>query len=429
MAAASGAGGIDALQTVIALVLSVVLARWLGPHGYGQYSFVIGLVSLLAIIGAFGFPELLVRELASSSVDPSREAPANVFLRSCAISTAMTAAVAALAWLAFEVAWPLDQRGNGHMLALGLALLFTMVWVAVSSSAVRSLGRVILGVFLGSLLPSLLAFVFVVTLIAAGSISPEGALAARLAGFAVASVAAVYLVMRLLRRTDGPTPGAHTTTGYRQLFHASAPFVLIGGANIILARSDLVIIGLLMEPADVALYAIALNAGVLVNFGVRASNMALAPEFARLAVAGELTRLQVLCVRSARLIFLFGLAICLVTIVAGQPLIRLIFGSAYEAAYPALVISALGYAVSTAFGTPGSLLNMTGHQTASLKILVLAALSNIVLNIALIPLLGIIGAAISTAICIVGWKWVAMHVVREKLGIGVAVYHKAGGHS
>ena len=50
------------------LLTAVVLARVLGPEQYGIYSYVLAIVSILAIPAMFGLPSLVVRETAKAEV-------------------------------------------------------------------------------------------------------------------------------------------------------------------------------------------------------------------------------------------------------------------------------------------------------------------------------------------------------------------------
>jgi len=50
------------------LLTAVVLARVLGPEQYGIYSYVLAIVSILAIPAMFGLPSLIVRETTKAEV-------------------------------------------------------------------------------------------------------------------------------------------------------------------------------------------------------------------------------------------------------------------------------------------------------------------------------------------------------------------------
>lgn len=62
---ASGIFGMRVGNIALALITSVILARILGPSGYGVYSFTITLAELLVIPSLFGLQQLLTREVSS----------------------------------------------------------------------------------------------------------------------------------------------------------------------------------------------------------------------------------------------------------------------------------------------------------------------------------------------------------------------------
>src|SRR5699024_6549689 len=61
-----GSIGIKVVSVGLSLAVGVVLARVLGVGGFGLYSYVFALVSLLAVPAKFGLPGLLVRETAQA---------------------------------------------------------------------------------------------------------------------------------------------------------------------------------------------------------------------------------------------------------------------------------------------------------------------------------------------------------------------------
>ncbi|MBK9638980.1 MAG: polysaccharide biosynthesis C-terminal domain-containing protein [Bacteroidetes bacterium] len=74
------------------------------------------------------------------------------------------------------------------------------------------------------------------------------------------------------------------------------------------------------------------------------------------------------------------------------------FGSDFKQASTALIILSIGNFFSSITGSVGILLQMTGHQKSYNNIILCAAITSIILNIILVPRIGITGAAISSAI-------------------------------
>jgi O-antigen/teichoic acid export membrane protein len=96
------------------------------------------------------------------------------------------------------------------------------------------------------------------------------------------------------------------------------------------------IVGGLLGPASAAIYMVA---STLADSAQKPTDLlarAFYPEVMRMDVATK--RPWNLMLRSAALAAMFGIAGVLVAIVAGEPLIRLIFGEQFEAAYPVLIV-------------------------------------------------------------------------------------------
>jgi O-antigen/teichoic acid export membrane protein len=65
----------------------------------------------------------------------------------------------------------------------------------------------------------------------------------------------------------------------------------------------------------------------------------------------------------------------------------------------------------------GILLNMTGHERTTAKGRFISTSLNVGLNLLLIPLFGISGAAVATAIALATWNILLWWAVRKQLGI------------
>ena len=72
--------------------------------------------------------------------------------------------------------------------------------------------------------------------------------------------------------------------------------------------------------------------------------------------------------------------------------------------------------VSALTGPAGTLLQMTGRQMIFMKVLFMGAIINIVANYLLIPIYGILGAAISTGFSIIFWNLIMVYFVHREFG-------------
>jgi O-antigen/teichoic acid export membrane protein len=86
-------------------------------------------------------------------------------------------------------------------------------------------------------------------------------------------------------------------------------------------------------------------------------------------------------------------------------------------AYVPLVILCVGQLVNASMGSVASVLNMTGHERETTKSVLVGAFVNVTLNLALVPVWGMIGAAIATACTLVVWNVIMWHKARTLVGI------------
>ena len=77
-----------------------------------------------------------------------------------------------------------------------------------------------------------------------------------------------------------------------------------------------------------------------------------------------------------------------------------LFGKSFTAGAPALLILAVGHLVNAATGPTGILLTMTGKQKWEVANTISMVAFNFLLNLVFIPTMGLIGAAIATAVSI-----------------------------
>ena len=165
---------------------------------------------------------------------------------------------------------------------------------------------------------------------------------------------------------------------------------------------DTLLLGFLLNSAAVGLYGAAYRPLTAILTISATYGQGLFPALAR-AHQEDRQQFRELVLRSLRLT-----AVCAIPIGVGgsflsAPLIALLFGDAYADSAPVLQILAWSATLVVLRGTFRQALAATGNQRLDLYCAAGASLVNIALNFALIPLLGIIGAAIATLISEVVW--------------------------
>jgi O-antigen/teichoic acid export membrane protein len=397
-------------------ITSILLARNLGAHGYGTYSFVMALVAFFTIPSELGIPGLAVREIAVANARKdwghmrgfTIRAHQGIALLSLTLMTA-----GALTLLAFgEHVEPVKRQ----CMWLALPLIPLISLGALRGSMLRGLRLVVLGqvpervLRPAGLLISILAILFV----SREYLTPPAVMLGQLAA---ATVAFSWGLTVFMRRRPREAASAEPVFRTRDWIRSSIPFGLSATLLLINGRTDVLALGLFRADAEVGVYRVAVQIAATIIFSLAAVNAIQGPHIAHLYATGDMKRLQKMITRSSQAILLAAAPSVLVIVLLGPQLIRWIYGPQFEGAYVPLVILAVGQLVNASTGSVNSLLNMTGHERETTRVLLMAAILNVTLSLTLTPLWGMRGAALATASTLIFWNLTMWRIVYKRLGI------------
>ncbi len=201
---------------------------------------------------------------------------------------------------------------------------------------------------------------------------------------------------------------------YRQIVAISSPMMMTTSIHFIISQTGIVLLGIFRNEADVGYYSIALKLSTLTMFALYAINSMAAPKFSELYANGRIDELFLLAQKSSKLIFFVTIPVLLFLIIFGKPLISIAFGNDFTKAYLALVLLVIGQFVSSASGSTGYFMNMTGNQIVFRNIMIFTGILNILFSLFFIKLLGIYGAAISSTLSLALWNiWVLLYLKKR----------------
>ena len=376
----------------------IYLARTLGAEALGLYALGMSIIGFAGLLTAFGLPMAAAR-FVSEYASRREYARLGDFLR-CSFATLLPAnlmfGVALLAvgpWIAkhFYHAPAL----SAYFGPLALIMLFGAVnaFLGQIMAGYQDVGRrTLITHFVGT--PA--NILFAVALISLGF---------GLRGYLVAQVASGFLVLILLTILVWKmTPSeARHSGGFGRMERAVASFsaaaFVLTAVQFVLSQADNIVLGLYLSPKQVGIYAVAMALVGFVPVALQAVNQIFSPTIAELYATEKYTLLQRLYSTVTRWIIALTLPLALTLIFISRPLMT-IFGAVFEAGTTVLVIGTLGQLINCAVGSVGYLLLMSGHQKQMVRIQVVNAVLMIVLSFALVPRIGISGAAVAAAVSV-----------------------------
>ena len=416
--AALGAAGIEVLGMAIGYAGQILLARWLGSSGYGVFAWVSALVMFLAIPCQLGLSFLILRDVTPMRIRADAGAARGLLRRAYQIAISI-AALVCIGGFGLDRLLDHDMIYRGS-LAVGLIALPFVVAGALHAGTSRAFGRIVMVKLLGDIGRPLLLIGGVGIAIYFGEQADPSLALAIFAGAAASAVLAQYVALRRIR----PSALNEAAPSYasRQWIRTAAPFALVAAIDVCMRQIDLIMCGLFLPAADVGRYAVATRLATLVTLSMVAINMLAAPTYAELSQRGDHQDLQRTVRRLAHAMFWPALAVSTGLVIAG-PIILAAFGPAFGAAYAPLVVLVAGGLVNVGAGSVGYLANMTGHQWWTVRIQGASVLLNVVLNTLLIPIYGLIGAAVATAFSVSAAN-IGLHLlVARRVGVHASIIH------
>ncbi len=414
----AGTLGLRVGNAGLSFVASVLLARLLGATDYGTYYYMMSYLALLAIAAELGLPAVITREVAGSlgRGDWGRLRGGVRFARGVTLVASTLVGLVALGVAAF-----LGEDITGlPMVPLALALVLFLPIRAVTSAIVAvqvGFQRVIAGGIPES--SRWLVFVAALGIVWLGTparTSLTAAVGLQVVAAVFALLVAVFLHAVLRRDHKSTWRVTRVESSGREWLAAGVPLMLLAGMVTVNNNADILMLGSIVDSKAAGLYHAATRGANLISLVFGAAIVPLGPVIARLYAAGDTTALQRVVSRSTRLVSLVSLPLALLFIVAGGMFLRL-FGAEFVAARSALAVLSGAQFFVVASGPVALILVMTGHERAATWGVGVGTVFNVVLNAALIPVMGIEGAAVATGASLVISNVLLIWEVKRRISV------------
>jgi O-antigen/teichoic acid export membrane protein len=376
------------LTAGIGVVLTLYLIRALSPHGYGVYTLALAVGALFALAMDFGVSSSVARFIAERRGDRLAIAAyiADALRLKVAIAGAtgivLIAAAGPIADLYGKpsLVWPL----RGVALALvGGAIM--QLYGAVLIAQAR-LGAIILM----SVAQSVVFLVAAVALVSSGG-GATGAAFARAIAYGAAVLVGSVVVARLFGR--GSLAIGSSQGRARQIAAYAGALAVVEGAYLFFDQLDALLIGAYLSSAAVGLFQAAFGLTVFMHYPAGVVATSVAP---RVAVHQEHGSEVGVFGHSIRFLIVGYAALLAPLVVWAAPIVDLLLGSNYErsasvlrAFAPYVFLAGVGALLSPAA-------NYLGRARQRLPIALAAVAINVVVDVVLIPRIGIVAGAIGT---------------------------------
>ena len=368
-----------ALKLGLNLAITIWLARYLGPEGFGVYNYVIAFVALFGGIATLGLPTIVVRDLVRES-----ERRGQILGTASGLLVAASVIAGGLACVAAGLLRPEATEVRAAVAIVATTLFFQSSAVVrywfESQVAVRHV------VVAENLALAISAGIRVVLIVQQAPL-----MAFFWTLLAESALLAALLVAAYVRRVGDMRSWRAERLRAVALLSAAWPLALSGAILVVQARLDQFMLAEMAGDRELGYYSVALRVAeglVFFSLALQSSLFPVLVEARRQSVAVFRDKLLMFY----RVSFLAALAVCVPLALLGQWLVPWLFGAAYEPAGPLLALMA-GRVFLAFMGVARSVYltieNMQSHATFTLAV---GTVLNLLLNLLWIPAHQALGA-------------------------------------
>lgn len=413
-----GLFAVRAASLGLGLAAAALSARLLQPENFGMYSVYIALIMVMAIPSTVGLKQAIARSVATASTAQGNAQLAHLWPAAVRIML-VTGVIGTCAWITGALFFGTNDTSSWIVL-IAVALMFAIPLPYIASSALHGSGFVAAAQALELGLRPLLMLCllcFIWLWFDPASVSVTTVMCAYL--IAVALQGAIGL--RLMQTRTGVgfqfKRVAHSIDNQRHFYRSCLTFGILAGVTLVNNSLDLLMLNQLAGSEAAGHYRVATTLAGLVSLGMVAISAILLPRVVSLHEAGDRSAMQRLVSQAALLGSLFAILLAAILALLSGPIISLIFGETYAPSAAPLSILILGHVASALCGPIVVVLNMTGHERVTLIGVSVGTFLNVLLNFALIPRLGMVGAAIASVASFVIWNVLLCIQLRRTTGI------------
>lgn len=372
------------LKIFSAIFVGIYVARYLGPEQFGILSYALAISSIMMAVGRLGMESVLVRDLAQHPYN-------RLAYMGTAFRLMLTVAIVGMLVMgALVIFWETDYNSRICILIISLGALFQAF--SVIDYNFQSQVRAKYSTLAKSLALSLTSIVKLV-MVWSG---------AELVHFAVVyalDYAAIgfFLVVFNFKKEGMRFIGRFETVLLKPLLKSAWPMVLSAVSAILYMRVDQLMIKNMLGLHELGLYAAAVKiyeGWVVVPYVI---SISLLPAIVKIK-SRSISEYEKNMAMLFSLMFWSGACIALIATFLGDQLILLSFGSEYLGSGGVLAIVMWAAAFASLGSITARYLTVEGMERKIAIRTFLGLAINIALNILLIPLYGIKGAAIATLV-------------------------------
>lgn len=380
------------------LAMSVLAARLLQPAGFGIFTFAMGVGLLGGRVGSLGWPTLMSRFVPLYTINRDWSALRGLLSAATAVMTVASIAFGALCILVAQWLGPESNLYWGML--LGGLILPAMTFRSLYRNLLAALKVPQRGIMVDELIPPLIMTLLLALPFFLPHLIQVNPTTTVLAYGAASVVAVVFGYIWIRAALPGESTGRQPIYELRYWMMTALPAMVGMSAKLFMNKSDVLMLAPLSTLTEVGNYGVALRVTYIQTAPIIVLSTVITSKIGTAIAMRDYVGAKRLFKGALAFAAAFSIPLAIVLVVFAEPILTLLFGSAYAPAAPALIYLAIGQ-VGAALNVPtASFMLMSGRQTLFGLMTTLGLVANLIGNWFLIPPLGAGGSALATAISV-----------------------------
>jgi len=398
-------------------VLILLLTReLLTPTVFGRLYFVVSVLGVVSMFAVLGLPKSAARYVNQYAERDPGQVRYIIRVSVLMLSALAVAVSTGLVLASDRLAVLLGDPAAGPLLALGG--LYVAVYALHSQVVVlfQAFNRVEWSATVTAL-SGVVRLVLAVALVLAG-LEAAGALLGYIGGYAIAVVVgAVVLYRRYYRQlepADSPEEGL-----VRRIVEYSVPLTATKGAGVLDKRVDIILVGTLLNPAAVSYYVISKQISEFASIAATSFGYSVSPAYGEQKASDRVERAARLYENSVRYTLLLYVPAAVGLVLVADPTVTLVFGDQYAPAVPVVQVMSGFVLVNAVNKVTSDGLDYLGKARSRAVMKTVTATANFLLNLLLIPVFGVVGAAVATVITYTAYTGGNVYQIHTELELDI----------
>ena len=382
-------------SAAIAFFSQVLLARWIGAHEYGVFTYVWVWINILGTLCAAGFATSVIRFVPEYHQAGNHDLVRG-FIHTGRWFSSIMGLLATLGGLALLYIFEGSVADYYRVpAAVALIALPAFALTDFQDGVGRSQGWIDLALVPPYIIRPFLLFTFIGGAVAIGW--SKNAETAVYAAIAATWITAVLQYMMQKKRMSHAVPSGPREYKFKFWLKVSLPVIAIESFALMMTNMDILLLNHFVSPEQIAIYFAAARTIALIAFVHFSVTAAVTPKFTTLYAEGDIEGLRKFLNETRKWTFIPSLIGGIGLLILGKPILWL-FGAEFMAGYPAMFALVIGLLARSFAGPLQGLMIATGQQNTAAIALAAVVLINLAFNLLLIPIFGLVGAAAATAI-------------------------------